>query len=370
MVPVAARCETVRETRTGESQTAKCIIKAQCSATVKTLNETLDSYLKRRLCKHIFNLRHQFKAARTLKDTLQNSEAVIHIDLSENYQCGYSREVQSAHFGASKSQITLHTGVLYTSKQSNSFCTVSDSKHHDACDVWAHLAPVLAHLKDTDSSITCVHFESDSPSGQYCNKLNAYLMSTIPFEMGFDEVSWIFYEAGHGKGAPDGVGAAVKRNADDLISHGKDVLSARNLHDQLLPSTSIKLFLVAEEEITGIEKSLPSTIQPVAGLMKVHQINCTAIGVIDSFRLSCFCDRRNIPCTCLKPVRTLTIPSPAPARCAKSRRMKTRQKRRCRTAECGASKCQKQDPIDCSSRVLWVVVKKPAWWKVDPVPEL
>jgi len=117
-------------------KTAKRIIKAQCSGTVKTLIKPLDSYLKRRLCKHIFNLRQQFKAARTLRDTLQVNEAIIQIDFSENYQCRYKRKVQSAHCGASKSQITLHTGVMYTSKQSISFCTLSDSKLHDACAVW------------------------------------------------------------------------------------------------------------------------------------------------------------------------------------------------------------------------------------------
>ena len=211
-------------------------------------------------------------------------------------------------------------------------------------------------MKDNDSSIKHVHFESDSPSGQYRNKSNAYLMSTTPFEMGLDEVSWNFYEAGHSKGAPDGVGAAVKRTADDLISHGKDVLTARNLHDQLLPSTTIKLFLVTEEEITGIEKSLPSTIQPVAGLMKVHQIKCTEIGIIDSVRLRCLCNRRNMPCTHMKPVRTLVILSPEPARCAKSGRIETGQKRRLRTAKRAASKREQQDSVDCPCLVcseLW-----------------
>jgi len=82
-------------------QTVKRIIKAQCTGTVSTLTEKLDTYLKQKLCKHVFNLRHQFKAARTMKVTLQNNEAIIHIDFSENYQCGYAREVQSAHFGAS-----------------------------------------------------------------------------------------------------------------------------------------------------------------------------------------------------------------------------------------------------------------------------
>lgn len=43
---------------------------------------------------------------------MNNTNALLHFDFSENYGCKYS-EVQSAHFGGSKSQITLHTSVLY-----------------------------------------------------------------------------------------------------------------------------------------------------------------------------------------------------------------------------------------------------------------
>jgi len=188
-------------------QTAKHVVKALCNRTIKDLIEKLDSYLKQKLCKHVFNMRHQFRAARTLKSTLADNEAIIHIDFSENYQCGYAREVQSAHFGAAKAQVTLHTGVMYTSRHSISFSSISDNRRHDAHAIWAQLTPVLAYLRnDIDSSITCLHFESGSPSGQYRNRSNAYLMSTIPFDMGYINISWNYYEAGHGKGAHDGVG--------------------------------------------------------------------------------------------------------------------------------------------------------------------
>jgi len=55
--------------------------------------------------------------------------------------------------------------------------------------------------------------------------------------MGFSDVSWNYYEAVHGKGAPDSVGAATKRSADDLVSHGRDILNARNLYDELSPTS-------------------------------------------------------------------------------------------------------------------------------------
>lgn len=47
------------------------------------------------------------------KNKLTESEIVVHCDFSENYVCKFTEEVQAMHFGASKQQISLHTGVIY-----------------------------------------------------------------------------------------------------------------------------------------------------------------------------------------------------------------------------------------------------------------
>lgn len=39
----------------------------------------------------------------------------------------------------------------------------------------------------------------------------------------FMRYTWNFHEAGHEKGAPDGVGATWKRNADQVIATGGDI---------------------------------------------------------------------------------------------------------------------------------------------------
>lgn len=38
---------------------------------------------------------------------------MLHVDFSENYNCKYSEEIQSVHFGGAGQQITRHTAVLY-----------------------------------------------------------------------------------------------------------------------------------------------------------------------------------------------------------------------------------------------------------------
>lgn len=89
--------------------------------------------------KHEFNITNQLRHYRHLKENLAMNEIMIHIDFAENYECKLEKEIQSMHFGASKKQITLHTGVYYTAKdqQAQSFCTVSDSLEHGPNAIWA-----------------------------------------------------------------------------------------------------------------------------------------------------------------------------------------------------------------------------------------
>jgi hypothetical protein len=59
-----------------------------------------------------------------------------------------------------------------------------------------------------------MHFISDGPTTQYRSKNNIYLFNKlIHSKYGFSRSTWKFTEAGHGKGAADGVGAVVKRTA-------------------------------------------------------------------------------------------------------------------------------------------------------------
>jgi hypothetical protein len=185
------------------------------------------------ICKHIFIMKHQFQELRKLKKDLEETEAVVHVDFSENFNCGYGSEVQAAHFGASHRQATLHTGVLYTIGGFEPFCTISDSRRHDPAAIWAHIEPILNKLKEEYPKVEVLHFKSDGPTTQYRNRTNMYLLSSRVHERGFRKATWNFTAAGHDKGAPDGVGGTIKCTADVLISEGKDIPNARCLFDTL-----------------------------------------------------------------------------------------------------------------------------------------
>lgn len=159
---------------------------------------------------------------------MKSHDCLIHMDFSENYVCKLSAEIQAVHFASSQQQATLHTGILHVGEVDKHLCftTITASKEKSPPAIWTHLSPVLDHVKTNYPSVTLVNFFSDGPCTQYRQKGNFYMLSTELFKKGFKKGTWSFFEAGHGKGAPDGVGGDLKRTADRLVSKGKDKCQA------------------------------------------------------------------------------------------------------------------------------------------------
>ena len=117
--------------------------------------------------RHLFNIKHQYRAIRSLKENLSEHGIILHVDFSENYKCKYDSEIQSMHFGASQRQISLHTGMLYTKQRTNGFCSISDCLQHGPAGIWAHLRPVLIHAQQKYANLQNVYVFSDGPTMQY-----------------------------------------------------------------------------------------------------------------------------------------------------------------------------------------------------------
>ena len=196
------------------------------------------------------------------------------IDFSENYVAKYNEEVQSVHFGASKRQISLNTGVFYLKGTDNklkakSFCTLSDNLDHQAHAVWAHMAPILKMVSRNHPETVAVHFFSDSPSSQYRNRFNMHLMKTkVPmFFKKVKYITWNFMEAGHGKGPMDGVGGAMKRRADEYVMHGSDITSARDFINTFKKS-NIYITEIANADVIEKKREVQTkTVQPISCLL-------------------------------------------------------------------------------------------------------
>jgi len=124
-------------------------------------------------------------------------------------------EIQSMHFGASQSQITLHTGYYKVGGKEIivSFSGVSDSLQHDPAAVWAFMRPILKEIKGTYTTVEYAYVYSDGPTTQYRQQANFYLLSTVICDLGYKAANWNCHEAGHGKGIPDGIEGVLKREA-------------------------------------------------------------------------------------------------------------------------------------------------------------
>lgn len=255
---------------------------------VAKLEVNLDIFLK-----HEANIVHQYQTIKSLKDNLTDKDAVIHMDFSENYNTKYSSEVQSFHFGGSRTQISLHTVVLYTKGETKCFATMSENLSHNVPVIWAHLKPVMELLP---SSVENVHFLSDGPVTQYRNKdMFFYLLCKLTETYrNICDFTWNYHEAGHGKGAPDGIGATCKRIADKIVALGTDIATINDFATELDKNCpGIQIFVITEKEIDFQKKILEDNkpnIKLFTGTLKVHQVRGNYLSnTLYMKSLSCFC---------------------------------------------------------------------------------
>lgn len=224
---------------------------------------------------HSYTIYHQQKYIQLVKDNLSEREGVLIIDFSENFLCKYNQEVQSFHFGASRMQLTLHTSVLYYKShdsndlQHQSYTSVSEDPRHNSSAVWAHLQPVIEKVKA--KNINRLYIFSDGPTSQYKNKFNLFLICKLSLQNNFETLTWNFWESGHGKGPADGIGAALKRKADDYVAKSQDISDAKTFMTAISDS-KIEIFAVTSEQISNIEKLIPDNLVKVPGTQKIHQV--------------------------------------------------------------------------------------------------
>lgn len=246
--------------------------KHKVQKTVKIVNETTledvvketESIINEKFTKHIFNINHQYLMMKSLRESLPSnpSRCLVHIDFSENFACKFSDEIQGLHFGGSRNQVSIHTGVLYMTDEVKSFASISEDMRHGPAAIWAHLAGILEYVKG--KGITEVHFLSDGPTTQYRSKGNFYLFHHfIHNKYGMKMASWNFSESGHGKGAAvSGVGGLLKRSADELVARGVDIPNADSFFNELSKlKLDLTLFKVTSEAIDQIANTVPTGLK-------------------------------------------------------------------------------------------------------------
>ncbi|KAH9642819.1 hypothetical protein HF086_012313 [Spodoptera exigua] len=275
------RCKETVKTKKGMKTQYVTMKKATEVTPLEAIN-TLDNLLPT-FYKHSYNINVQHNTTKQKKGNLIVSEAFIHIDFSENFGLKilkYGKEVQSLHFGPSRKENCLHTGVIYTYDFQRSAigttcaCTVSQCLRHDASAIWAHLLPMIKLAIEINLFIDTIHFQSDSPSSQYRNKYIFSMITVLCKDFPqLKAITWNYSEAGHGKGAPDGIGAVLKRTADKLVNFGQDVSTFREFIDIMKQNVeNITIMTVDEDEVLAKEALLPKDLKPFKGTLNVHQV--------------------------------------------------------------------------------------------------
>ena len=162
--------------------------------------------------------------------------------------------------------------MAYAGSKILSFCSVSECTRHDPAAIWAHIEPVIHYVKEDIPDVHHIDFWSDGPTSQYRNKQHFLCISHIE-AFGLKSCTWNFFEAGHGKGAADGIGGVVKRSADRSTNEGTEVQSAQAFVDELTKRTKVKMFLITEDDISSKDTFISGfgALKPIPGTMKLHQ---------------------------------------------------------------------------------------------------
>ncbi|KAG7297103.1 hypothetical protein JYU34_020051, partial [Plutella xylostella] len=109
---------------------------------------------------------------------------------------------------------------------------------------------------------------------QYRNKKIFHVISFLHIYIkSVKTITWNYSEAGHGKGAPDGVGAVLKRTADRAVSQGKDIKTITDFMVVLEQNIkNIILKRVSEYDVNEKDLLFPQEVKCFPGCMKMHQI--------------------------------------------------------------------------------------------------
>jgi cell division septum initiation protein DivIVA len=246
---------------------------------------------------HLSRMKAQFHAIKNIKMNLQAAEVLCQMDFAENYVCSYAAEVQSAYFA--KPSVTIHPCVIYFRNEDEelmhqSYVIVSDEKNHRASTVVSFLEHLVPKIKSLVPNLRCINYLSDSPTSQYRNKIILNLIAEHQMKFG-TAATWIYTEAGHGKGPCDGIGGTVKRMADEAVRiHKVQIQDADDFYNWGTQSQStIKYIYVPKSSTVETHEMITSRkFRAIPGIMNIH--GAASVSFEDTFAVatratSCVC---------------------------------------------------------------------------------
>ena len=250
--------------------------------------------------KHAEQIQNQYAEMRRLRQNLPKDEIMVWMDFAENFSCTSQEEVQSAYW--TTDMISLHTMVVYSESEVQSYVAISDVLTHNASVVYCIIQKFVPLLKEKYPDLKKIHYLTDSPTSQYRNKTVFEILCHHNSDFGVS-ARWNYLEVGHGKGPCDGLGGSVKRCADLAVRQRKCSIQDASQFFNWATSNNVskvKYILYTAEDVEHAEAIIGEkpTAFTIQGTMKVH-----AVVPIDKFtvairELSCYC------CECMANVTT------------------------------------------------------------------
>lgn len=231
------------------------------------------------------------------------------LDFVENYLFKEQNEIQSMHWHTD--QVTLFVHITYRRKAEDDTVIkevhfyVSDDKAHDTVFVQHCFLMHSQWLQKQGLEFKKHWVWSDGCAAPFKAKRPFYFVSRY-YAITNMEMTWNFFESGHGKGEHDGAGAVVKRalTHEQLKTDGVDLKCAADivafLKDTMSTTTStgyVKECLVIRHfwnvQIGDVDRSNPWHCAPITGSRSIHSI--CGYSKVDSTQLktrmlSCYCD--------------------------------------------------------------------------------
>lgn len=245
---------------------------------------------------HISLVQNQYREVKRLKENLDINEMIVQMDFAENYTCSNQSEIQSAYWNPT--MVTLHPTVAYYRKEGErelnhkSFVYVSDELGHTCSTVTTFLKDLVPKLIELNPDLKCIHYLSDSPTSQYRNKNMFYIVANHLDLFGVNS-TWQYFEAGHGKGPCDGVGAVAKRMADDAVRQGKTTIQDASDFFAWANGThgAVQYVFVSKDQCEATQNEMKrKKLSPIKGTIKIHSVIGLKDNRIACRFASCFCE--------------------------------------------------------------------------------
>ena len=245
------------------------------------LVDTFQTFLKgvitdvAQLVGHLHRAHMQYKGFKEVRQSAQINpdEVVLQIDWAENARVRQANEESSAYYF--EDHISIHAKYSWSAEGKQSWAAISDHTDHKAPATVVSFKSILNEFVNISrkNKITIV---SDSPTKQYRNKTIFYYMKRFVQSFKDVEFKWIFLEAGHGKGIPDGIGATVKKAIKNIVAKNPSVpvYKAQDLFEkgitEDLPAISLSTY--SEEAVVEVAKRFLDEIKRIDGTMRIHEI--------------------------------------------------------------------------------------------------